>query len=159
MYVIRPQFFIPDDLAFCATPRWARTAVQERRSRAGASTRTSTSRTSRRAQWRSSRTKFSAQLPAWPADQLRQRRSRRSTRPSTTCRRRRMNLAGLRAQPAPGERQGTKTLTIKKLTRKNPTMQAKFAELAEQRAAGAMIGDGSDSAEVLESDIDAKGDE
>lgn len=50
-------------------------------------------------------------------------------------------------------------LTIKKLTRKNPTMQAKFAELAEQRAAGAMIGDGSDSAEVLESDIDAKGDE
>ena len=50
-------------------------------------------------------------------------------------------------------------LTIKKLTRKNPTMQAKFAELAEQRAVGAMIGDGSDSAEVLESDIDAKGDE
>ena len=50
-------------------------------------------------------------------------------------------------------------LTIKKLTRKNPTMQAKFAELAEQRAAGVMIGDGSDSAEVLESDIDAKGDE
>ena len=50
-------------------------------------------------------------------------------------------------------------LTIKKLTRKNPTMQAKFAELAEQRAAGAVIGDGSDSAEVLESDIDAKGDE
>ena len=50
-------------------------------------------------------------------------------------------------------------LTIKKLTRKNPTMQAKFAELAEQRAAGAMVGDGSDSAEVLESDIDAKGDE
>ena len=50
-------------------------------------------------------------------------------------------------------------LTIKKLTRKNPTMQAKFAELAEQRAAGAMIGDGSDSAEVLESDIDAKGGE
>ena len=50
-------------------------------------------------------------------------------------------------------------LTIKKLTRKNPTMQAKFAELAEQRAVGAMIGDGSDSAEALESDIDAKGDE
>ena len=50
-------------------------------------------------------------------------------------------------------------LTIKKLTRKNPTMQAKFAELAEQRAAGAMVGDGSDSAEVLESDIDAKGGE
>ena len=50
-------------------------------------------------------------------------------------------------------------LTSKQLTRKNPTMQAKFAELAEQRAAGAIIGDGSDSAEVLESDIDAKGDE
>ena len=50
-------------------------------------------------------------------------------------------------------------LTIKKLTRKNPTMQAKFAELAEQRAAGTMIGSGNDSVEVLESDIDAKGDE
>ena len=50
-------------------------------------------------------------------------------------------------------------LTIKKLTRKNPTMQAKFAELAEQRAAGAMIGDGNDSSEVLEGDIDVKGGE
>ena len=50
-------------------------------------------------------------------------------------------------------------LTIKKLTRKNPTMQVKFAELAEQRAAGAMIGSGNDSVEVLENDIDAKGDE
>ena len=123
MYVIRPQFFIPHHhasaqrgalLAWSTSSELALVRQPEHR----------------RDELRGPAGRLQGQVrPQLPAGQraLRRRPSTRSTRPSTTCRRSRSNLLGsernLRLANDKAE-----DLTVKKLTRKNPTMKALLDE-------------------------------
>ena len=128
MYVIRPQFFIPD--YFHSAQRGAFGACSTKPSLPRCATRISTSRTSR-TRWRISRRssrrnydlasrKFQTAIEEIDKtiDHL------QKTKDALLGSERNLRLANDKAQD----------LTIKKLTRKNPTMKAKFAALEEARA-------------------------